>query len=540
MTQKFHAYKSYLSETKIVILIILASLIITIIGINWGLPSWEGWAADELIPARVLNAIEQSFSNGWHYKYPPVHFYLLAIVYSPFLLLAKFQIISLENLSTYTALFILGRFLSVAMAAGLLYLVYLCSREINNIRSGIFSVIIISLTPTFIYYSKISNLDIPYCFWFIFSLLFYLRILKYQRLSDYLGFALTAAIAVATKDQAYAFYILTPLFLIWQHYRHLQKQDKTITIKQALVHPHIIAALITGISIFLILHNIIFNFSGFLSHINLITAGSGKIRPRYEQSLMGQILMHRQTFFHLKFIFGYPFYLICLAGLSKILIKWRRSFLSFSLLIPIFSYYLFFICIVSYNPIRFLIPMTLVLAIFGGNFVDYLLNKVSANKLVIFALVISFLYSFSYGFSINWLMLKDSRYFVESWLENNVDKQALILNTGIIKYTPRLDNFNSRHVRKPTLVNIKELKPDYIIVSSSYDIRRFTPNSASYEFFDYLSESKSYQLVLKYKSQIKANLLNNKNLLERNQGKRRIYSNFDKINPEISIYQRKS
>ncbi len=68
---------------------------INLIGINWGLPNgnYNSWAADEIVPRRVLEALDKGFANGWHYKYPPVQFYLLALLYSPILLLHQLNLV---------------------------------------------------------------------------------------------------------------------------------------------------------------------------------------------------------------------------------------------------------------------------------------------------------------------------------------------------------------------------------------------------------------------------------------------------------------
>jgi 4-amino-4-deoxy-L-arabinose transferase-like glycosyltransferase len=68
----------------------------------------------------------------------------------------------------------------------------------------------------FPYYAKTANLDVPYLFWFALSVLFFLRALRRGRAADFGFFALAAAAAVATKDQAFALYVLTVPFLVWE------------------------------------------------------------------------------------------------------------------------------------------------------------------------------------------------------------------------------------------------------------------------------------------------------------------------------------
>ena len=528
-----------LSKASIILILILfLSFWINIYGIGWGLPSFGGWAADEVIPLRVLEGVEQGFANGWHYKYPPFHLYLLAILYSPLLLLQKLNIIDLYSLSNYTILFYLGRFLTVILGVILLFTIYLCGLEIGSKRSSLFSVLITALSCTFIYYTKTINLEIPYLLWFMLSMLFYLRILKQQKLKDYILFSIIAAITVCTKDQAYGFYILTPIFIVIQHYYYLKKQNSNITIIQSLKSKKIIYPLIIGISVFLLIHNVVFNLEGFFEHFNLITSGGAKIRPRYEQTIWGQLQMLRQSLAHLRFCLGWGLYIICLFGLISSLAKFKRNYLSLSLLIPIISYYLFYICLIWYNNVRYLMPLGIIIAFFGGGLIDKWLkkNKYLLPKIIIISLI--FIYTFAYSFSVNNLMVKDSRYYVEQWINKNISETALILSIGGQKYGPRLEGFKTEYMDHPSIKIVTDKDPDYIIINSGYDIRRFEANSKEYKFFDNLNNEIGYQLLLEYQSQPRWNFLDQEELSYRYLDKMYIYSNFDKINPKIQIFRK--
>ena len=69
----------------VLLLLLGASLALNLYGISWGLPSVQGWAMDELLPAQVLEGMSRHFSGGWYDKYPPFHYYLLAAAYAPVL-----------------------------------------------------------------------------------------------------------------------------------------------------------------------------------------------------------------------------------------------------------------------------------------------------------------------------------------------------------------------------------------------------------------------------------------------------------------------
>ena len=58
------------------------------------------------------------------------------------------------------------------------------------------------------YYGQVSNLDVPYLFWGCLALLWCMRVVVEQRPRRFWPAALFAAAAIATKDQAYALFLL--------------------------------------------------------------------------------------------------------------------------------------------------------------------------------------------------------------------------------------------------------------------------------------------------------------------------------------------
>ena len=535
------AYLKSVNQFKIALIIILCfSVFINSYSIGWGLPSFNAWAADELIPSRVLDGIEKGFSNGWHFKYPPFHFYILTILYSPILLLHNLNLVDVDSLSTYTILFYIGRFTSVIMGAGLVFVTYLCGRELYEERAAVFAASIAALLCPFVYYAKTINLEVPYLFWVMLSMLFYIRILKHHKLADYLLFSATAAIAVGTKDQAYGLYILTPIFIVYQNYLYLKQNNKDARLKDAIMDEKAILAIALGFTIFFSIHNIVFNLQGFIKHVNLITAGDAQIRPRFERNIFGYFSMFLQSFRHIRFAFGWPLYCLCMLGFFSAWLNRKKSYLLFCLLVPIVSYYLFYISVVFYNNVRYLLPSCLILALFGGQFIAELLNpakKFFQAKAVLLTAI--FVYTFAYAFSVNVLMENDSRYYVEKWMEQNISKNEVVLGAGDRKYLPRLENYQSEITRKPTLEVLAKTNPDYIIGTSGYDIRRFETTRPEYEFFDKLNRGElGYKLLFTYKSHPKWDLFNQEELRYRNIDQMYIYSNFDKINPEIRVFRK--
>ncbi len=534
-------------------------------GISWGLPSFSGWAVDEVLPSQVLRGMQAGFTHGWSEKYPPFHFYLLAILYLPVYWLNHGDFTKLgEDLETYTTLFYIGRSLSVAMGVAIVGLIYALARAVYSHSVALWSTLMTAILLPMVYYSKVVNLDVPYLFWVIISFIFYVRILKNHLLKDYILFAVMAAIAVSTKDQAYGFYLLTPFFILWQYTRFIKQPAGDVSRSQVWIQllkdPRLIYPLLAGIVTFIILNNLIFNWQGFIQHLRLITAGSASVVPRYDQSFWGHVQMFGQSWRHIRVAFGWPLYLVCLIGLGDALRQPRQHSLALMLWVPLISYYLTYITVIVFNDVRYLLPCNLILTIFGGQWLakqfqltrNFPSSHQASSRLFqvkhqllywrSLAIAVIFIYSFFYVYSINVLMKHDSRYTVEAWMAANMDQDALILATGAKRYLPRLEETyaNVDIEMEPTIDYLQERNFEYVITTSGYDIRRFAVGSPQYEFFTHLDRGDlGYEPVFAYQSRPWPDLLNHAELGERHLEKRTIHSNFDKINPEIRIYQRR-
>jgi hypothetical protein len=100
-------------------LVLLFSLVLNVIGIKYRLPSYQGWAPDEVLPRDVKEGIGRGFSHDWFHKYPLFHYYLLALTEAPFLIFAELRGLDFKNVSFYSCLILAGRFLSLFMGAGM-------------------------------------------------------------------------------------------------------------------------------------------------------------------------------------------------------------------------------------------------------------------------------------------------------------------------------------------------------------------------------------------------------------------------------------
>src|SRR5439155_5906452 len=415
--------------------ILAGSLILILAGIEWGLPG--SWVPIEVTPSYVIGGIQQHFSHGWYDAYPPFHFYLLAAAMSPLLLLNALGRISIDQPGVYTLLVVISRLVSVAAGIGAVIATCLCAAQAFGKRAGLFAAAIMTLTAPFLYYSKTANVDTPYLFWFAVSLVFYLRLLCDLRLADFVLFAASATFAVCTKDQAYGLYLLAPVVVVERLWRADREAAVPHPLRRAVLDRRLAAAAMTAAVLFALIHNLLFNSSGFLEHVRFLT-GPGSVNYRvFEPTVDGHLQLLQLSIRLIAESMGWPTFLLSVAGVVAAASTPRLRRMTIWLIVPAVAYYLGFINVILYNYDRFVLPMCLVLALFGGLALDRLLAQGARGRFWRVAGVVgAFSYTLLYAGTVDVLMLGDSRYAVEEWMRSHIGRDELVGVSGLQEYQP--------------------------------------------------------------------------------------------------------
>jgi 4-amino-4-deoxy-L-arabinose transferase-like glycosyltransferase len=499
--------------TRWLIVIVGASAALAVWQIDWGLPSDYGWAPDELVPSAVLAGAAQGFSHGWYEKYPPFHYALLAVSYVPVAAAMRVLAPGAGPSEIIHALFLAGRLLSAAMAIGSIVLVYRVSRVIEDETAAVLAAGLAAFTPTFVYYAKVANLDVPYLFWFCLSLLFYVRSLARRQMRDYVAFAMAAAAAVATKDQAYGLYAGMLPFLIWR------LRDRRL-----------LPAAAAGALTLLVLDNALLNPSGLREHFRLAAGPASRAFRVFPATARGELLLVLDVLRQLRFVLGWPALLVCAAGIA-VAVRERASLL-LATLVPVASYLIVFVGVVLYVYDRFLLPVTVVMALLGGAFLSRLIRWSRALGLAVAAVVLG--WSAARAASVDLMMASDGRYDVEERLRREA-AGALVAAAGPLEYLPRLDGLRWRRLG-PSVRRLSEMKPDLVVVNADY-ARRADPGTGERQLYDALEGgSAGYTLDFSHRSRPRFSLLR-----EDEWSAERalpILTNLDKIGPEIRVYRR--
>jgi hypothetical protein len=445
--------------------VVVASLLLNAVGIWWGLPG-GAWPPDELTPTLVLGAAARGFTHGWFDRYPPFHFYVLTAIFSPLMLLEHLGRVDLSTTTPYAALALVSRLVSLAAGTGTLVTIYLSGAQAFGRRAGVLAAAMFALVTPFVYYAKTANLDVPYLFWFGLSLVFYLRALERLALRDFIGLAVCATLAICTKDQAYGLFLLMPCAIVERLWRAQRDAGRGSPLIGALFDLRVVRAAGVAIVLFVVTHNLVFNSTGFRDHVQLITGPASETYRDFEPTLAGRVALLRLSASIVRQAWGWPMCLVSVAGLILAFGLSAHRRVATWLVLPIVSYYAAFIDVVLYNYDRFMLPVCLVLSLFGGLAFDRFLTAHASATWRRVCAAGAFACTFFYAATVDVVMLRDSRYTVERWLAAHVTPGELVGYVFPQQYYPRLELFNASTISSS--LELREQQPKYYVLNADY------------------------------------------------------------------------
>jgi PA14 domain/Dolichyl-phosphate-mannose-protein mannosyltransferase len=506
------------------------------VAITWGVPG-QGWAPDEVIPPDFFDAFDRHFSHGWWSKYPPAHFYVCSVATAPLLAWRWLDPTGFGASSAPEVVWIIFRAINVSMGAATVAIVYLCGSYLYGAWSAFVAAAIAALTMPAVYYAKVANLDVPYVFWFAISLVSFVRILVDESPIDYLVFAVAAALAVCTKDQAYGLYGLPVLAIACLAYIRARGSSPLQRVVAMIRQRHVWLAIVAGLATFVLCDNLLFNTDGFNAHVRYITGGGSTAFRMFDSSVGGQWQLWRAAWMLARVSVGWPAFVLCVAGLAMSL--WRPGASQMRLwwlLLPIASYYLTFLAPIGFTYDRFLMPMFLGLALAGGLCAARLDRAAPPLRTWLRAGIGGALaYTFAYVIAIDAAMLRDSRYAVERWIRSHALPGSTIGRIGPIEHVPRLEEFFTVLV-EPTADGIRSTSLDYIVVNADW-VERFGPGRPEYDGYRRLREGQlGYHQVFEARTPIRVFGMSLEDRFESFGSTR--YSTLARLNPPTLVFKR--
>jgi len=495
-------------------LILAISLTLNLYGINWGLPNGDqDWANDSIAPLEPLAYAKRLiYQEPWWSKYPPFHFMVLALFYAPYTLYLYFTggLTSPTDFYPYgfkdpefslMVFTLIARVTSALMGTGTVLVNYYTVKILYGCRAGLISALLIASCYPVIYYSHNANVDVPQLFWISLALYSFVALLKTYETKYYLLLGLFTALAIGTKDSGYALFPGIVLVLLYFHLRHEQATRGNGQFLSALID----RKLLYGFSVFVIalilVFNLPFNLQGLAAHVQFHLGRSvegGQVIRESASVVHGDLRLITKYLIYFIQANGLPSFLLLIGGFFYCLLRFPKSWI---LVIPIVTYYIFFLRIYVADHLRYMLPAYLILTWQAGKFAADLLECRKIPKLIsTTAISLILAHSLVYGFSLDLLLIRDSRYSAEKWMKENIPSGTVVAAVGPDYGLPRfLAGMQVRRIR-PTRgeINIPLLdsaESAYLILNMSLP-RRAPQRSAIYQML----QEKDFHPVGSFKS----------------------------------------
>jgi 4-amino-4-deoxy-L-arabinose transferase-like glycosyltransferase len=494
MSEEGKKRKNKIHTAVLLSVLILGVLIANFTGLDWGLPNHYSWAPDALHPYSVFRAMDQRFSGGWFDKYPPLQYMLNGLVYLPAsrLLDAEEKAAIQEGIKTFfenpslskrlveprmdrealSLLITLGRCMNALMGVITVLALFLAGRELFGTGAGWMAALVAGSHPILIFYAHTMNTEAPYFMWSALGLYCYFRVLRRHDRWGYAGLGVFAALATATKEQAFGLFALLPFVLVYSRARN--RVGARPSLKQ-IVRVVWDGKILLGAGVFvaatLLANNLVFNFGGYLDHLAFNAPGVSVLERMYPFTFGGCAELTWDT---LVWIYRTATLPAVVLGLLGMVLVWRQEKGMVPLMIlPAFSYFVIFILYIGFLTPRYVTPMFFPLALFAGRALIGLWKWRSIpsvpRRLAACALVVYFALL---GGGISLCFKDDPRYEAETWMEDHLPSGAKILSFGSPMYSLcRLPENSAPYpvLRLEDLGKMKSIvkgaKPDCLIIT---------------------------------------------------------------------------
>jgi hypothetical protein len=438
-------------EDRAVALIALAFVATQLVAVGWDVPGSHGWENDGVAPRDLFGGLAENLTPGHAHRYPLLHYLVLAIPCLPILFAAtlagpltaegvRSRVLSVACMSGIS---VVARLVAIAMAALALVTLARIVRRTCGTRAARFTALFVATNLTFAFYGRVSNLDVPYLTWTVLALDKLLDVAEFGEKRRYFEFAALAAAAVATKDQAYASFVLVaPLYFV---ILPLARRSTFAPGHFALL------AKAAGMSVlaYAALSGALFNPTGFLARLAELTGSASQDWRLYSRDTAG-LTRNLSDVLGAQARYFWPLPLTLLAWGGALAAPWMRSgdverklsapvFRALPLVAGVSSLVFFSLAVARYEH-RFLLPLGFFLSAGGGVALHLLLRALpvrSARPLTTLYGVL-FAWALCASFSVTLTQLGDARRRVRDFLAE-LPRGSRVETYGGLVYLPHFD-----------------------------------------------------------------------------------------------------
>lgn len=436
------------AEDRVVTRIALVFVLTELVTLGWDLPGSHGWDNDGIAPRDLFGGLAHNLTPGQAHRYPLLHYLVLGLFCLPVLVVAALggpldadglreRVLAVP---TMTAVSILAKLLAAAMAAIAVIVLARIVRRTAGERAGRFAAIFAATNLTFAFYGRVSNLDVPYLFWTVLALDRLLDAVETGAFRDHLAFGALAACSVATKDQAYASYVLVLPFYLFATLRGARGElrSRLVTLAKVALATLVVYGIASGA---------LLNPTGFVRRVAELRGPASQDWRIYSADAAGLFANVRAAFVRQPADF-WPLPVLAFAYAGGIVALFRSSrqgdrlaMLCHLPFVAGLSNLVFFALMVGRAEHRFLLPFGFFLSAYGGIASDALLALLTSpglRKAGVGALALGLAWAGLASFAVHLTQLGDARREVTRFLAK-LPRGSRVETYGLTVYQPHFD-----------------------------------------------------------------------------------------------------
>lgn len=495
-------------EDRTVGWIVLVFALSQLVAVGWDLPGSYGWENDGIAPRDFFAGLAINLTPGQGHRYPLFHNAVVALLCVPILLPAALAakewtlpalMDQILTVPVMTGCSLVAKLVGLVMACIALLIIARIARRTVGVDAGRWAAIWAATCLSFAYYGRVSNLDGPYLMWTALAIDRLITVAESKRRRDYVVFGVLVGAAIATKDQAYAGFVLPGvMYLLLLPLR----SDRPFGPRGAHYRNTAVATLTGALSLGL-LGGGLFNPTGFMTRLRELTGGASHDWMSYARTPKGlltnviDIGLGQETFY-------WPWVVValCWAGVGIVAVSpggegvRSRTFRLLPLCAGVSSI-LFFTLVVARCEHRFVLPFGFWLAYYGGVAAAALLSRwasksAPAARVGQAALAALVLWAAGHSLEVHLTQRGDARNEVIEYLAA-LDEGTVVETYGLLVHLPhfdvsddspyRLQRVSRRPIAKRNpLVGSKEIDAPYGDVKVRRPDVLVVPESTAWEF----------------------------------------------------------
>jgi Dolichyl-phosphate-mannose-protein mannosyltransferase len=455
MIRLFHPLARVRRDDAVVFWLMVAFALSQLATIGWDLPGSHGWDNDGVAPRQLFAGIARNLTPGQASTYPLLHHAILGVLCLPIVLPAAlgaegWTLPALTRamlaVPVMTAISVVARLVAVIMGCIAVLALWRIAARTLSARAARLAVLCAVTSLSVAYYGRVSNLDMPYLMWTALAVHALLDIGEHGRTRDYLTFAVLTAAAVATKDQAYASFVLVgPLYLVL-----VPALDPRAPVRGLAHWRRLAVAMIAGGLALGVLGGGLLNPSGFVARVGLLAGPSSQDWRMYSKDAAG-VLANLRDLAATQSRYWWPWPLVALAWLGVIAAgraPGGRSLLERRLwrylpLAAALSSLICFTLVVARTGHRFVLPLGFWLAYYGGAAGDALLARAGLAgrrwpQLTRTLLACLFVWAAGHSLTVHVTQWSDARHDVRRALAQ-LRPGSVVETYGLVTYLPHFD-----------------------------------------------------------------------------------------------------